>query len=192
MCSGWPADLNKRRGLLCLFVHALSSPNLSVNCFDLFVCFLLGNLRICCTKNDFWIAALSKHWLNLFCYSMSIFPVYSYACAIALDKPGLCSKLTLYLSEGIILCRHTKHPHEPTWMSLIKSLTLIKQRTLYPWSTGSEQLQFRKLFWSLSVLSSSLHALAPWPITTRAPGIGSGQSLFPSCSKPANRKRKIL
>lgn len=130
MCSGWPADWNKRRALLCLFVHALSSPNLSVNCFDLFVYFLLGNLRICCTKSDFWIAALSKHWLNLFRYSLSIFPVYSYACAIALDKAGLCSKLMLfYLSGGIVLCRHTKHPHEPTWMSLIKSLTLIKQRT---------------------------------------------------------------
>lgn len=130
MCSGWAAEGNKRRALLRLFVHALSSPNLSVDCFDLFVYFLLRNLRICCTKNDFWIAALSKHWLNLSCYSMSIFPAYSYACAIALDKPGLCSKLrAFYLSEGIVLCRHTKHPHEPTWMSLVKSLTLFKQRT---------------------------------------------------------------
>lgn len=125
MYSGWPADWNEWHALLFLFVHALGSPNLSVNCFDL-ICLYL---RICCTKNDFWIAALSKHWLNLFRYSMSIFSVYSYPCAIALDKPGLCSKLMLfYLSGGIVLCRHIKHPHESAWMSLIKSLTLIKQR----------------------------------------------------------------
>lgn len=61
MCSGWPADWNEQRASLCLFVHALSSPHLSVNCFDLFVYFLLRNLRSCCAKNDFWIAASSKH-----------------------------------------------------------------------------------------------------------------------------------
>lgn len=51
----------EQSALLSLFVHALSSPNLSVNCFDPLVYFLLGSLRICCTQNDFWIAALSKH-----------------------------------------------------------------------------------------------------------------------------------
>lgn len=42
-----------------------------------------------------------------------------------------------------------------------KKLNPYQTKNTYPWSTGPQQLQFRKLFWSLSVLSSLHHLSQP-------------------------------
>lgn len=153
MCTSWPAGWNKQCTLLPLVAHASSSPSLSVNCFDLFVYFLLRNLRTCCTKNVFWITAPSKHWLNLFRYSKSIFPAYSYACLIALDKAGLCLKLTLfYLYGSIVLCRHMKN-HMNVFN---KKLNPYQTKSTHPWSASTAQLPFQKTFRSSPASHSTI------------------------------------
>lgn len=192
MCSGWPADWNKQRALLCLFGHALSSPNLSVNCVDLFVYFPLRNLRICCTK----MTSGLQHWANIdLTFSVTLCQyfqsIHMHVLLHWINQDCVQNWCPLFIWRYRIV-----HAHKaPTWTQmnvLNKKLNPYQAKSMYPRSAGSEQLQFRKLFRSSSVLSSSPHPLAPWPITTRAPGIGSGRSLFPSCSKPANRKSKVL
>lgn len=86
-----------------------------------------------------------------------------------------CSFIYLEVSY----CAGTQSTH----MSVFnKKLNPYQTKNTYPWSIGPEQLQFRKLFWSSSMLTSLHHLPQPEHQV---------QAAFPS-SKPENKKILLL